>query len=1011
MSKEVIGSPFKEGVLQQIQARQDLFGSRSRSNDQLLYMNSRTGWVRVLSSVNTLTKQEILDLQSDRKVKDYIGSSQLAQFNILSGGTKTLGETVLKSGVGEQKGFNPIVLESYNTVKAGDSRTNLYQNYSSVGFRPEPGIESVEVKSLGTYGTLRQVDIKIVAWTLEDLEVIQALYLRPGYSVMVEWGHSLWIDNSNKSLQKTSPTIEREYFTKTLSHDALYEKIETLRKQTDYNYDAVTGYISNFSWSFRPDGGYDCTVKVISKGAILDSLTLFKNPEAIDTNPSEIFSKDEPAPTPPERRSVFHKFLIDTSKTLGEVDPIKFTVYTKVGGITANTTTTADGRYINQEDLRRNIATKPFADKLTNFIMVGFNKELDLQNSQPWYKSDDQLIGGFIPLRCILDIFNNFITVRGVDNQEKLVRFYTGQTDQDPEKGVFEKESKYITSNRHFSSDPLVCILPKSPINILSEEPKFKPKVPTVEFNLGKIRGSRIHDTVEYLFKKNLIKGEQDDVLNILVSGAHLMNLLDVMYEEKTTSQQSMFTLIKNLLADINTVLGEVNNLDLFYDEEENMYYVVDRVKTPVDRLKIKRSQIALTGLSSLVTDLNISSKISPEIAGQVSIAAQGTGDNYRDNVDTLLKWNQGLIDRHIPLRTYNNSTPEDLTEFIEQEKKERHSWYNAAWVPFQKLNRSDSVSDRDYNKEEFQSIQTYHRKYTGKYVLERYYKNPEKPLPPPGFIPVEMEFTMVGIGGLKIGQAFTVRKGVFPRQYSEVGYIITGLSHTISNNEWKTNIKALAYLLDPPTTEELAIKAAEPVYGPEPTPIEPDFTTVLETLGEGSSFPTDKDFWTLVAIASKEDSDPQGRADVAQTIYNRVGIAKEGVFNSKAGYRNTIAGEILRAGQYEPTWRYPNPKEGVTPNREWQEINSAETAARAAKTSLSNILATAQALKNPTLQRNAADFIQGRTEFLGTTQTGTSLVGKVSRNENKSNKFGWRYTDSRNTFPIPNIVNNIQIT
>jgi hypothetical protein len=84
-------------------------------------------------------------------------------------------------------------------------------------------------------------------------------------------------------------------------------------------------------------------------------------------------------------------------------------------------------------------------------------------------------------------------------------------------------------------------------------------------------------------------------------------------------------------------------------------------------------------------------------------------------------------------------------------------------------------------------------------------------------------------------------------------------------------------------------------------------------------------DFWTLVAIASREDADPQGSADVAQSIYNRLA---SGAYTGK-----TIKDLITAGGQYEPTWQYPKGSANVKnkPNQEWYAIKDAASAGAAA--------------------------------------------------------------------------------
>lgn len=140
-------------------------------------------------------------------------------------------------------------------------------------------------------------------------------------------------------------------------------------------------------------------------------------------------------------------------------------------------------------------------------------------------------------------------------------------------------------------------------------------------------------------------------------------------------------------------------------------------------------------------------------------------------------------------------------------------------------------------------------------------------------------------------------------------------------------------------------------------------------------------DFWTLVAIASREDGDPQGWADVAQSIYNRVA---SGVYGAK-----TIKGIVTSQSQYEPTWKYPKYGTKNIPNSQWHNIKDAQTASIATGMSVSAMQSVASALRNKKYQDEAAKFVGGRTDFMGgSNQPGP---GDVRRKENAPNNFfGW---------------------
>ena len=142
-------------------------------------------------------------------------------------------------------------------------------------------------------------------------------------------------------------------------------------------------------------------------------------------------------------------------------------------------------------------------------------------------------------------------------------------------------------------------------------------------------------------------------------------------------------------------------------------------------------------------------------------------------------------------------------------------------------------------------------------------------------------------------------------------------------------------------------------------------------------------DFWTLAAVSALEDGDPQGRADVAQSIYNR---ASSGVFGT-----TSIRGIILSGNgkQYEPVGRAV---------KQFNSIQDREGAIKAvmAANKLSRSQAekmiddTVSAITNPTLKKKAAEFVENRTDFLGAGLTPERPSSTKLRRRNASdNIFG----------------------
>ena len=176
-----------------------------------------------------------------------------------------------------------------------------------------------------------------------------------------------------------------------------------------------------------------------------------------------------------------------------------------------------------------------------------------------------------------------------------------------------------------------------------------------------------------------------------------------------------------------------------------------------------------------------------------------------------------------------------------------------------------------------------------------------------------------------------------------------------------------------------------EPSPTPSPTPTPP-----------GAPAPSggNSDFWTLVAVVSREDSDPQGQADVAQSIYNR---ARSGKFPGGTSIRNII----LADRQYQPTRDRPKRNPSGKANKEWYNITDAKSAAKAADFDEATIKGVARNITNPSLQKESAKFVAGRTDFKG------ASIGKSPSIQRKSgdNWFGWEYGYKGTTVaPVPNL-------
>ena len=152
--------------------------------------------------------------------------------------------------------------------------------------------------------------------------------------------------------------------------------------------------------------------------------------------------------------------------------------------------------------------------------------------------------------------------------------------------------------------------------------------------------------------------------------------------------------------------------------------------------------------------------------------------------------------------------------------------------------------------------------------------------------------------------------------------------------------------------------------------------------LTEGPKMNT-ADYYSLLAISALEDDDPQGRADVAQALYNRLEGHKAG--SNYFQKDNSLKSHIVAKQQFEPTFYNKS---------DWHKIVNMETAITALIMSkkgrernwtrdyaMKALMETEKSLLNPELQMKAAEHVKGRTYFLGTSEQDNMQSGDVLRN------------------------------
>lgn len=249
----IIGAPFSDYVLEQIYTRAYNGSTLNRTPEQVLYLANKTAWARLVSSVNVV--DNISKVYKDLGV-DLTSGEDLAKNWILEAGTSIQNGTGinLRQGIGTDGAYG-------------------LGGIQELGYRPMPGLTSMVIETTGRLGSLRQATINFKVWNIDQLNVIEALYFRLGYSMLIEWGHTQYYNNDGTFEKGLIYGIE-DPFRKELSKENVILAVNKKTRETSGNYGGMLGIVSNFNWSFNQEGGYDCTVRVVGQGAILDSVRI-----------------------------------------------------------------------------------------------------------------------------------------------------------------------------------------------------------------------------------------------------------------------------------------------------------------------------------------------------------------------------------------------------------------------------------------------------------------------------------------------------------------------------------------------------------------------------------------------------------------------------------------------------------------------------------------------------------------------------------------------------------------
>ena len=773
-----LGKPFDPWVKEQIELRQESLGKYTKipSKDIQNY-TTKAPFLRLASSVNLTNKgsegNEIDDSVLQKLIssginKDLISGDQLAKNFILQGGV-TNSEGKIQSGLNKGGVFE-------GAYGWGGVSNN------SRGYVPMPGITDADITYYNN-GALSKTTINIRCFSKEQFQLIDVLYLRPGYTLLLEFGHSQYLKKDKQDVVQLEnfPNFLTDPMSLLLKGETsqydLITSINKTKKQHSGNYGGIFGKITKFNWQFNPDGSYDCQVQLTSVGDVVESLKInLTTPKSVEKSLGETIG------------GAFKKF---------------WNILTTGGGGSSVLITNADKTIINTflfgifQGTSKSITTS-LSKKSAGFQELEISNFRDHKGKPPQpikypkgllyrtgitYPEEEKSSNPLIYIKY--GAFLAFIQSNLLLYNTKLntPQFTFDMDFQD----LANDDNVILRIPGQLSTDPRVCLIPYENFSIVSGGGS------TIGMRDVKIN-SLLKET-DFFYKNEQYLGRLG---NIMVSTTYIAEVLDSMSTDEEGSIL-LFEFLKTLQKGMIEATGGINKYDLRMNQEGTKVQFIEeipqRLSNPPSSTEYTRFNVfgVKRGIEgSFIREINLTADLSNDFATMISIGAQSDSNQLGGNATSFSNYNAGLIDRIIPEKV---SSP-DIEEKQTTQKVFKPD--QLAKIVSKEKNNYDSIyRNTQFNSED---IASYKSNMTTAITLalgiltDRKAKK-QAQLQAPFFLPFNLSLTMDGLTGMKLYQKFLMTDDILPPSYEKDGVDLQlkGINHKIDTNGWITNLETLS--------------------------------------------------------------------------------------------------------------------------------------------------------------------------------------------------------------------------
>ena len=647
----IVGEPINNVILEQIDNRQKLQGagynSESVKRDPIVlnYLNNRNSWIKMASGVSIsgslgeqrlndifaqspdqeVTEQEYANLQGIGLAKNLVLFNTIQSFND--------NKYTARSGVRDNNLLNDSTKKMYGGL-GGNSQ----------GLKPVGGITDIKVETLNR-GSIRKATVNIKVYNQFQFNLIELLYLRLGYIMMLEWGWDKYVsrvetikDSPNTPPKVTieqmgSTIIEEEWFSSnTFSQREMLKKIQEKRLDTQGNYDAFFGKVSNFSWGVNQDGSFDISIDLITLGSVIESLNIRKPAFNLST-----------VSVPQLQEDLADRFGVEEND---------------------------DGGYNNSliNNVGSNVISQWLGKTVLNFPITNDYLNLDIYaQANSYYKGVTETSKYFIRLGEFLQvlqekIFKNVKNGDTPDFKQVIIDVGEGSNRCNYIKNLVPLDPGICVFSWKFTEDFEKALSTASGnlTNITA---------PLNQHNWGESKGAKpfvVEDTYS-----NIVYGE---LMNIYMNIKFLQKELDSNINDK--GELSLFEYLQGICKGINKSTGNVTNLEPSIKNDTTIYILE---QNPIKGLDLATNRVVTapieilgydsSGKSNFVQDFKFNTKITPDLMSMISIGA--TANSADAESIPFNNWNKGLTNRFEEELIDTDNTPTKSTIYEVQTDRE----------------------------------------------------------------------------------------------------------------------------------------------------------------------------------------------------------------------------------------------------------------------------------------------------------------------------------------------------